>query len=211
MTSMVDKIMKRVSAHGRGKWVCTPKDFLDLGSREAVDQALYRLIKGDRLRRVGRGLYDMPRFSEMLKCLAPADMDAAIAAIARRDGISIMPGGLESANRLGLTNAVPVKVIYITDGHSRTLKIDGRTVRFRHASPSVMRWAKRPRRPAASVVQALRWLGPYAAADARVVPILKRRLPDHVKRNLRQHSRDLTGWAFRLLGASQPAGPLSRE
>ena len=99
MTSMVDKIMKRVSAHGRGKWVCTPKDFLDLGSREAVDQALYRLIKGDRLRRVGRGLYDMPRFSEMLKCLAPADMDAAIAAIARRDGISIMPGGLVYANR----------------------------------------------------------------------------------------------------------------
>ena len=45
MSRMVDKIMKRVSAHGNGKWVCTPKDFLDLGSREAVDQALCRLVK----------------------------------------------------------------------------------------------------------------------------------------------------------------------
>ena len=40
MTRVADQIMKRVSAHERGTWVCTPKDFLDLGSREAVDQAL---------------------------------------------------------------------------------------------------------------------------------------------------------------------------
>ena len=44
MTGMADKIMKRVSAHASGRWVCSPKDFLDLGSREAVDQALSRLV-----------------------------------------------------------------------------------------------------------------------------------------------------------------------
>ena len=60
MSSMADKVMKRVAAHHRGRWVCSPKDFLDLGSREAVDQALLRLVKAGRLRRVGRGLYDMP-------------------------------------------------------------------------------------------------------------------------------------------------------
>ena len=63
MISLAEKIMERVSAHGRGKWVCTPKDFLDLGSREAVDQALSRLVKAEQLRRVGHGLYDLPRMS----------------------------------------------------------------------------------------------------------------------------------------------------
>ena len=110
MTRMADKIMKKVSAHGRGKWVCTPKDFLDLGSRVAVDQALYRLVKAGQLRRVGHGLYDRPRFSEVLKRPAPVDLDAAVAALARRDGVRIMPDGLVAANRLGLTNAVPAKV-----------------------------------------------------------------------------------------------------
>ncbi len=195
MTRMVDKIMEKVSAHGRGKWVCTPKDFLDLGSRVAVDQALYRLVKAGQLRRVGHGLYDRPRFSEVLKRPAPADLDAAIAALARRDGVRIMPDGLAAANRLGLTNAVPAKASYVTDGHTRTLKIDGRTVRFRHAGPRVMQWAGKP---AAPVVQALRWLGPGAAADARVVSTLKRLVPDAVKHDLFQNSRDLPGWALPL-------------
>ena len=195
MTPMADKIMKRVSAHDSGSWVCTPKDFLDLGSREAVDQALSRLVKVGQLRRVGHGLYDMPRFSNILKRPAPVDLDAAIAALARRDGVRIMPDGLVAANQLGLTNAVPAKVSFVTDGHSRTVKIDGRTVQFRHAGPNVMQWAGRP---AAPVVQALRWLGPAAAADAEVLSTLSRHLPDDVKRDLLQNSRDLPGWALPL-------------
>ena len=195
MTRMADKITKRVSAHGRGRWVCTPKDFLDLGSREAVDQALSRLVKAGQLRRVGHGLYDMPRRSDVLKRPAPVNLDAAIAALARRDGVRIMPDGLVAANQLGLTNALPAKASYVTDGSSRTVKIDGRTVRFRHAGPSVMQWAGKPSAP---VVQALRWLGPEAVADAQVVSILSRHLPDAVKRDLFQNSRHLPGWALPL-------------
>ena len=195
MTAMADKIMRRVSAHDRGRWVCTPKDFLDLGSREAVDQALSRLVKAGRLRRVGHGLYDMPRISNVLGRPAPVELDAAIAALARRDGVRVMLDGLVAANQLGLTNAVPAQVSYVTDGHSRTLEIDGRTVRFRHAGPRVMQWAGRP---AAPVVQALRWLGPRAAADGRVVATLRSRLPDEVKLDLLRHGRDLPGWALPL-------------
>ena len=196
MTPMADKIMKRVSAHDSGSWVCTPKDFLDLGSREAVDQALSRLVKAGELRRVGHGLYDMPRFSNVLNRPAPVDLAAVIAALARRDGVRIMTDGLVAANQLGLTNAVPAKVSFVTDGHSRTVKIDGRTIQFRHAGPSVMQWAGRP---AAPVVQALRWLGPAAAADTRVLSTLSRHLPDDVKRDLLQNSRDLPGWALPLV------------
>ena len=195
MTAMADKIMQRVSVHDSGRWVCTPKDFLDLGSREAVDQALSRLVKAGRLRRVGHGLYDRPRISNVLNRPAPVELDAAIAALARRDGVRIMPDGLVAANQLGLTNAVPAKVSYLTDGHSRTLEIDGRTVRFRHASPSVMQWAGRS---AAPVVQALRWLGPRVAADGEIVSTLSRHLPDDVKLDLLRNSRDLPGWALPL-------------
>lgn len=192
MIPMADKIMKRISASGNGTWVCTPKDFLDIGNREAVDQALSRLAKAGRLRRVGRGLYEEPRMSGVLNRPAPVDLDAVIAAIARRDGIRVMPEGMAAANQLGLTNAVPAKPCYVTDGASRSIEIDGRTLRFRHASPSVMRWAGKA---AAPVVQALRWLGPAAASDARVASILRRRLPDAVKRDLARNSRDLPGWA----------------
>ena len=196
MTSMADKIMRKVAARPTGQWVCTPKDFLDLGSREAVEQALSRLVKAGRLRRVGHGLYDRPRISKkLLNRAAPVDMDAAIAAVARRDGLRIMPDGLAAANQLGLTNAVPARISFVTDGHSRAIMIDGRTVQFRHAGPSVMQWTGKP---AAPVVQALRWLGRGTATDARVVSTLNRNLPDHVKVDLLQHRRDLPGWALAL-------------
>lgn len=195
MTGVAKKIMERVSVHDSGKWVCTPRDFLDLGSREAVDQALSRLVRAGRLRRAGQGLYDVPKISNVLNRPASVDLDAAIAALARRDGVRIMQDGLIAAHQLGLTNAVPAKVSYVTDGHSRTLKIDGRTVRFRHAGPSVMRWSGRP---AAPVVQALRWLGPRAASSGEIVSTLSRRLPDDVKLDLLRNSRDLPGWAMSL-------------
>ena len=195
MTSLTDRIMQRVSTHRRGQWVCTPRDFLDLGSREGVDKALSRLVKAGQLRRVGHGLYDLPRMSKLLKRMAPVDLDAAVAAIARRDGLRIMPEGLVAANRLGLTNAVPATAAYLTDGHSRKLKIGGRSVRLRHAGPRVMRWAGKPSAP---VVQALRWLGPGIAADRQVGMRLSRLLPDVVKTDLRNNSQDLPGWALPL-------------
>ena len=195
MTPIAQKIMKNVSEHDRGKWVCTPKDFLGLGSREAVDQALSRLVKAGQLRRVGHGLYDMPRMSDVLKRPAPVDWDAAIAALARRDGVRIILDGLAAANQLGLTNAVPAKASYVTDGSTRTLKIDGRTVRFRHAGPSVMQWAEKP---AAPVAQALRWLGSDNATDPQVISTLRRHLSDDVKRDLVRNSGGLPGWALPL-------------
>lgn len=192
MPGIADKIMRRVRARGRGKWVCTPKDFRDLGSRAAIDQALSRLAKGGDLRRVGRGLYDLPRMSGVLKRPAPVDIDSAVAAVARRDSIRIMPDGMAAANQLGLTNAVPAKASYVSDGATRTVKIDGRTIRLRHASPSVMSWAGKS---AAPVALALRWLGQQAASDARVSATLQRKLPDTVKKDLVRNSANLPGWA----------------
>ena len=97
-----------------------------------------------------------------------------------------------SANRLGLTNAVPSKATYVTDGASRTLRIDGRTIQLRHAGPKVMSWAGRS---AAPVVLALRWLGPHSVGDERVSRTLKRMLPKDVKRDLARHCASLPGWA----------------
>ncbi len=192
MSGISDRIMKRIRSKGRGQWVCTPKDFLDLGSREAVDQALSRLAKSGDLRRVGRGLYDLPRTCDVLKRPAPVDLDKAVAALARRDSARVMPDGIAAANQLGLTNAVPAKASYVTDGATRDVKIGNRTVRLRHAGPSVMAWSGKTSAP---VALALRWLGPQAALDTRVAATLKRKLPDAVKRDLVRNIGSLPSWA----------------
>lgn len=190
MAGIADKIMERISEQKPG-WVCTPTDFIDLGSRAAVDQALARLVKKGALRRAARGLYHMSRKSKILPGYLSADPYSAAEAIARRDGSRTLPDSLDSANLLGLTNAVAAKIVYETDGYSRTLTVDGMKIRFRHAPPSVMRWAGRP---GGRVIQALRWLGPHASKDPDVIPILKRVLPDYVKLDLSQDIHHLPVW-----------------
>ena len=194
MNSTADKIIRRITSRCKrqDRWVCTPTDFLDIGSRAAVDQALSRLVKGGDLRRIAHGLYDKPRYSPILKTDAPANIDSAVDAIVRRDGIKVMKNGIYFANRLRLTNAVPAQVAYVTDGATRNIQVGGITIRLRHAGPNVMRWFGKP---AAPVAQALRWLGPLASQDKDIIPILKSILPDHIKKDLIQNSAYLPPWA----------------
>ena len=103
-----------------------------------------------------------------------------------------MPDGLVAANQLGLTTAVPATHSYVTDGTTKTVEIDGRTIYMQHASPRLMRWHGRASAP---VAQALYWLGPTAVRDPQVVATLKRYLPDDIKQNLIRHRTDLPTWA----------------
>jgi hypothetical protein len=72
------------------------------------------------------------------------------------------------------------------------VKVDGWTIRLRHARPTIMNWAGRP---AAPVVQALHWLGPRAVDDPQTVTILRKQLPDAVKRDLMKGMPALPDWA----------------
>lgn len=201
MLSLADKIIKRVRGHGRGKWVCTPKDFLDLGGRAAVDQALSRLVKNGVLRRISRGLYDLPKISGILKRPAPANIDAAVNALARRNNVKIMPDGIFAANQLGLTNAVPAKALYVTNGVTKTVKIGSRTIHLRHVSQRLTDWAERP---AGCVVQALDWLGSNVASDPDTINILRKRVSNDLKSDLINGIALLPSWMTSIVHKIAP-------
>lgn len=193
MNAISDRIMRRAraqTAHGT-RCVFTAKDFLDFGGRAAVDQALSRLARTGALRRVSRGMYDIPKVNPILKKPAAPDIGSVVDAVARRDDITIVPNGLAAANKLGLTNAVPARNDYLTDGTSRTFKVGNRIVRLRHANPRLMALKGRP---AGDVVRALHWLGRDVATDDKVVDTLSRRLSPDMKRDLSRARPMLDGW-----------------
>jgi hypothetical protein len=191
MNGIPAKIMKLVQRHGRGRRVYTPKAFLDFGSRAAVDQALSRLVKDGRLRRVGRGLYDYPRQSKLLGQPVPPRADAVAAAVAGRNA-NVLPDGMAAANALRLTNAISAKPSFVTDGRTKDVVVGSRTVRIKAPSRHLKFWMGHP---AAHVVQALLWLGRSKASDPDVVTTLRSVLPDDVKNDLRNGVGDVPGWA----------------
>ena len=114
--------------------VFTPADFLDLGTPHAVGMALSRMVRAGTLRRVARGLYDVPRSHPMLGKLSPSS-DALVQAVARRDGVVVQPLDVEATNLLGLSEQVVARPVYETNGPSRKLRVGGQEIEFRHRSP----------------------------------------------------------------------------
>ena len=195
MTGIPAKIMKLVQRHGRGSRVYTPKDFLGLGGRAAVDQALSRLVKDGRLRRVGRGLYDYPRQSKLLGRSVPPRAYAVAKAVAGRDA-NLLLDGMAAANALRLTNAVSAKPSFVTDGRIGKITIDDRTVSLKAPPRHLKHWMGHP---AAHVVQALLWLGRDKASDPYVVDTLRTVLPDAVKKDLWGGVGNVPGWAAPII------------
>jgi hypothetical protein len=170
------KILDRI--HGRPAAVWTPVDFLDLAPRASVDKALQRLaITGD-LRRIDRGLYDHPRRNSLTGQPTAPDPRAVIDAVARRDQIRILIDGLSAANDLGLTTAVPARIIVLTDARARPIHLGNLEIHFKTVAPSRLYWAGRP---AMRIVQALHWSKDLLATDrARIVARLRAVLADPI-------------------------------
>ncbi|WP_322883563.1 DUF6088 family protein (plasmid) [Sinorhizobium medicae] len=135
--------------------VWTPSDFVDLASRDAVDKALQRLTNAGILRRIDRGLYDQPGFNKLTQKPNPPDPRSVIDAVGRRDQTRMLVDGMTAANDLGLTDAVPAKIVVHTDARRRAIKLGNVTIAFRPTAASKLFWAGRP---GMRVVQALHWL-----------------------------------------------------
>jgi hypothetical protein len=148
------RIQRRIQDAGRGT-VVVPSDFLDLGSRRAVDVALHRLAKKGTLRRLGRGLYDYPRTHPTLGELAPST-DEIARALAGKARIRLQPSGAYAANLLRLSEQVPMKVEFLTDGPSRKVKLGTREISLKRTTPRNMATAGRA---SGLVIQALRYIG----------------------------------------------------
>jgi hypothetical protein len=159
-------VAKRISKMTRSRpgWVFTPFDFLDLGSPHSVGMVLTRMMRNGDVRRLARGLYDVPREHAVLGELLPTADDIA-QALARRDGATVQPAGAMAANLLSLSEQVPARAVYQTDGPSRTVQVGALTVQLDSRPPRQVR----ARSPMSSLVfAALRSLGKQNVSRARI-------------------------------------------
>lgn len=158
------QILKRIAAQSGTVW--TPVDFLDMGPRASVDKALQRLVRSKELRRIDRGLYDKPSMNQLTGQPTTPDHRAIIDAISRRDKARLLIDGMTAANDLGLTTAVPARIIVYTDGRLRPIRLGNLDIRFKTKVPTRLYWAGRP---AMRIIQALHWLHDTLPSDRTLV------------------------------------------
>lgn len=189
--------------------VWTVGDFADFGSSEAIKKALQRLEATGNIRRVDQGLYDRPRKNSLTGKAAPPDYRAVIDAVARRDQARILIDGMTAANDLGLSDAVPGRVIVHTDARLKAIRLGNLTITFRPTSASKLYWAGRP---AMRIVQALHWLKPkldspdvYEDTQRRVKDILSNSKKAAIlRKDLKQGLSTLPIWMQKFLNSVLP-------
>ncbi len=170
MSRLAENILSVAQAMPEGGML-SPKDFLHLGSRAAIDKTLSRLAQEGRLLRVSRGAYVSPQQGRF--GVRPPSTESVLQGIEDSCGEMVVPHGAAEANALGLTTQVPIQEVFLTSGASRTLHLGSRCVELKHGNRWQLLLGKRP---AGKVIRALAWLGPEAAPAA--LEQLHTRLPE---------------------------------
>ncbi len=185
----IDKsILARIRSSGSGR-VFSPRQFLDLSGRSAVGVALHRLVKAGKIRRIRRGLYDLPRAHPITGQTAPNIM-ATVQALMDGSHAQWQFTGAYAANALGLSEQVPAKIIILTDGVPRKVSLGKLTLVFRRAAPrNLLGVGQR----AGLVIQALRYL--KGSADMpKHVDKLRKTLDLDTKKSLASLTLELVAW-----------------
>lgn len=181
--SIDSRVTYRIYGNKRG-WVFTPSSFYDIGSQFAVRKTLERLAKTGIIRRLAQGLYDYPKRHPVLGVLSP-DYRQVGRAIARQNKLRLQPSGAYAANLLGLSDQVPAKIIFLTDGYDRKIVFGKQEIVLKKTTPKNMAASGRI---SGLVIQALRYLG-KAHVDSQTINKLKRLLS---KKDKDQLLRDIS-------------------
>ncbi len=194
MQSIEYKVVSRIYGKGRG-WAFSQKDFASIGDRNSIDQALYKLNKKNKIRRVIRGIYDYPKYNKNLDLQLSPDIDHVAQAIARKHGWRIQPTGSASLNILGISTQVPSKYIYKTDSANNTYTIGKATVFFKKEALKEIAFKYHE---SSIIVQALKSLGQNHITPS-VIDTIKMWIPPNMKSKILQDTKTVSTWIHEII------------
>lgn len=156
--------------------------------------ALTRLTRKGTIRQLARGLYDYPIDHPKLGKIPPS-ADAIAQALTQRDTTRIQPSGAYAANVLGLSEQVPTRIVFLTDGPSRRIKIGQREILLKRTTLRNMATAGRK---SGTIIQALRYVG-ERNVDDRILKIIDRNLSPEERAQLAKDFTYAPSWISELL------------
>jgi len=188
-----NKIAEAVKTYPKGS-VLFVDDFLDYGNPESVKKSLLRLKEKEILFRLAHGIYLYPKVDKELGVLYPSTEEIA-KAIARRDKARIVPTGVQALNKLGVSTQVPMKVVYLTDGAARTVKVGKRTITFKKTSPKNLLVKGEI---SGLAIQALKTIG-QKKIDEKIIEKIQAILENEKKENIINDAKLSPAWINKIL------------
>jgi len=127
------KIEKALRTRPKGQ-ILFISDFFQYGNYDAVRKVLQRLTEKEHLIRIANGIYYYPKIDTEIGVLYPS-IETIAKAIAKRDKARIIPTGNYALYLLGLSEQIPMNVVFLTDASPRKININTRQIVFKKTSP----------------------------------------------------------------------------
>jgi len=195
MQTIENKVIYRIYGRGRG-WSFSANDFATEFKRSSIDWVLSNLTESGKIRRIARGIYDYPKYSELLKQNLSPDYDQVAQAFARKFNWRIQPTGDAALNLLRLSTQVPGRPMYLSDGPSRSYTIlDTFTLEFKK---SALKEVGFKNRESGLVVQALKALG-KERIDEQIITALREQLEEKMRKKILKETVTATGWVYETI------------
>lgn len=191
MQSINNKILSRIYGRGKG-WAFTPGEFVGEFDRQQIDNALSDLTREGKIRRICRGMYDYPKFSDLLGQELSPDHDQVARAFARKFNWRILPSGDAVLNLLRLSNQIPGKYIYLSDGPNRKYSISNYTLEFKKTALKEIGFTHRE---SGLIVQAIKTLGRERITHEVLEKIRNQIKPDMYEKIMKD-TKTVTGWVY---------------
>lgn len=188
------QIRERVLSAENGM-VFTTSDFADIADSDTVRQSLNRLVNSGILRRVFRGVFEKPKYSNLLKEYVATDPNAVANALARSYHWTIAPCGNTALNFLGLSTQVTATWSYISDGPYRIYEWNSTKIEFKHRANREITGLSYI---TVLVVQALKILGKDNVTP-EIIRILSDRLDSKDKMIVLKESAEATDWVYAII------------
>ena len=188
------KILKIILKHPRS-WAFSAYDFIQDFKRREIDESLSYLTDDGEIRRVIRGIYDYPMYSELLKNNVAPDINQVAYALARKFNWKIYPDGDTALNYLGLSTQVVVKSIYLSDGPSRKYIVGSRKLEFKHTT---QREASLKYPNTALVIQSIKSIGEQHITPELIKKLSKKFTNDEWQK-IKTDASKATGWVYEII------------
>ena len=192
---LYEKIYKFISAHPRG-WSFSSNDLIHKFSRQEIDNSLSDLVASDKIRRVSRGIYDFPKYSELLKQNLSPDIEQVAYTYARKFNWKIEVSGDTALNILGLSTQVVGNYIYLSSGPSKKYKIlDNIAIEFKKSALKNIGFKYKE---SSLIVQALKSLGKENISDEVVLKIHEQ-LDEKMYDKVLKDTVTVTDWIYETI------------
>ena len=192
---LYDSVFYFISGHGRG-WAFSSNDLIKKFERQQIDNVLSDLVKAKKIRRVSRGIYDYPKYSELLKKELSPDIEQVARAIGRKFNWRIEVSGESALNILNLSTQIQAKYIYLSDGPNKSYKLfNDVEIEFKK---SVLKDIGFRYKESSLIVQALKSLGKEHITD-EIIEKIKEQIDPKMHEKILKDTQSTTVWVYEII------------